>query len=162
MKIVGSSLASEMGHFVDDTHMNVVGCSIPYSGYKAQHITRRLSGAVSETDDLLVIFGGSNNIPTDSVDKIICSIDNLVSEAVRLRPVRPILLSEIPARFDDYREKIKQVNNFIDHLRDRYSNLHILCHNLERRDLGEDGLHFSKRGKTRIGERIKNIAIDLC
>ena len=163
VKIVGSSLAKDMAFYVEDDSMGVHSCSVPYGGFKAQHISRCLSGAVSETDDLLVIFGGTNNIPGDSVAECIRNIDTLVGEAVRLRPSRPILLSQIPARFDgDYREKIKQVNAYIDYLCDKYSNLHILCHKLTRKDLNGGGLHFSKLGKTKIGGRIRRIATKIC
>ena len=110
----------------------------------------------------MVIFGGTNNIPSDNVATCIYHIDGLVSKAIKLRPNKPILLSEIPARFDgDYSDKIKHVNDYLDHLTKKYENLYLLGHDLSRTDLNRGGLHFSKQGKSRIGERIRDIAIKI-
>ena len=161
VKIIGSSLVRDMGENVN-TPGGVYGCSFPFPGYKAEEITSRLPGCISESDDLVVIFGGTNNIPTDSIATCIHNISELVSEAVRIRPNKPILISEIPSRFDgDYGHKIQPVNDYLDHLTKKHENLFLLCHDLSRTDLNKGGLHFSKQGKSRIGERIRDIAIKI-
>ena len=160
VKIVGSSLVRDMGEHVNSP--KVYGSSFPFPGYKAEEIAERLPGVLSDSDDLVVIFGGTNNIPSDTVATCIYHIDGLVSKAIKLRPNKPILLSEIPARFDgDYSDKIKHVNDYLDHLTKKYENLYLLGHDLSRTDLNRGGLHFSKQGKSRIGERIRDIAIKI-
>ena len=95
---MGASLVSGLGQHVDDEEQNIRACSYPHPGYKAEELKPRLKQTISSSDDILVLVGGTNNIPTDSVSKCIRNIDELISEAVKCKPSGHIVISEIPMR----------------------------------------------------------------
>ena len=156
--IFGSSLVRDMGEHVDDRTRNIRASSYPNPGYTAEELTPILKHVTSDKDDVLVIFGGTNNIPRDSVSTCIRKIDNLISEAIRLRPNKAILMSEIAKRYDgDYMYKIEEINDYIHHTSAKHQNLHVLEHgDLCRSDFTRRGLHFSAEGKAKIGNHIRN------
>ena len=130
-----------------------------HSRDKAEQLQNRLKSVVSDKDDLLVVIGGTNNLPVDSVSKCIRNIDNLVTEAIKCNPTGHLLISENPLRVDgNYMVKVNEVNDYIKHLCSKYDNVQNLSHALTRNDLGNDGLHLNIEGKSKIGDAIREVA----
>ena len=157
VKIFGSSLVRDMGQYVDDEDDNIRACSCSYPGYKAEELTQTLKHCVRDTDDVLVIQGGTNNIPVESVSKCIRHIDDLLMEALRCKQSGHIIISELPLRLDgNYMAKVREVNEYINHVCNKYENMHVLSHVLTREDLS-DGLHLSVDGKTKVANCIREM-----
>ena len=118
VKIIDASMVRGQGERLTDRKCGIAACCFPCPGAKAEGIQRRLKGIVSKRDDVIVLLGGTNNIPTDDVATCITKIGGLVKEVERRNKSAQIILSEIPIRFDDVslNEKIEKVNIFIKHL----------------------------------------------
>ena len=157
VSIIGSSLVRDLGHFVDDEAQSIRACSYPHPGYRAEQIQRRLSSLISPKDDIVVILGGTNNIPNESVANCINRIDDLINKAQELKPEGPIIVPELPDRFDDpkHMDSVREINTYLNHTCRKSNTLHLLKNEFVRRDFGRDGLHFTPEGKQKFGESIK-------
>ena len=160
VKIIGASMVRGQGERLTDRKRGIAACCFPCPGAKAEGIQRRLKGIVSKRDDVIVLLGGTNNIPTDDVATCITKIGGLVKEVERRNKSAQIILSEIPIRFDDVslNEKIEKVNIFIKHLCTKSKRLHPMnLSYLFRSHFGRDGLHFSDSGKLAVAKAAKEI-----
>ena len=115
---------------------------------------------VSGDDDIVVLLGGTNNVPRDTVAASITEINHLIEDARTLNKDAHILVSEIPIRFDntDLNEKIDKINVFIRHKCTKSERLHAVRHNsMSRSDFGRDGLHFSAAGKVKFANATQHV-----
>ena len=152
--IVGSSLVRGLGLGVYDRDSRMKAVSYPHPGARASQI--QVSKCVSRGDDVLFVMGGSNNIGKgDSLETCKASVDCLVRDAVRSFPDKPILISEIPPRYDiSEHKKIRYVNAHIRNLCRKNKDLHLVSNAYERADLEKDGLHLSEKGKRKLSRSI--------
>ena len=127
-------------------------------GSKAEGIQKRLSGIISKDDDVIVLLGGTNNVPRDDVATCIQRINALVREAQTLNKRAHVIISELPIRFDDVslNSKVEKINIFIKHICTKSKRMHVMSlNNLFRSHFGRDGLHFSETGRDAFAKAIK-------
>lgn len=156
--IVGDSLVQDFGILVDDEEKGIRACCYPNPGFTAERIQGRLKHLVSAEDDVVVIVGGTNNVPRDSVGTCIQKLDSLIDSAQKLNPDSQIIIAEIPDRYDrnsDMR-KIREINSFLQHVCKKSDKLNLIHNDFTREDFGRDGLHFSSSGRQKLAQSIKN------
>ena len=160
LSIIGSSLARDLGEYVYSSCSssdNMRVCSYPNPGSDAETISKRLHNFISEKDDVVFIMAGTNNVPRDSTERCIREIGSVIEEAQRLRPEAPIIISELPPRYDiSQHRKIREINKFISDTCARSSNLYLIDNAYERADFDKKGLHFSAAGKLKLARSIRN------
>ena len=109
MKIIGASMVRGQAERLADRKRGIGACCFPRPSAKAEGIQKRLKGIVSKRDDVIMLLGWTNNIPTDDVATCITKIGRLVKEVERQNKSAQIILRKIPIRFDDVsmQEKIE-------------------------------------------------------
>ena len=107
---------------------------------------------VSQSDDVVVLFGGTNNVPRDTVPECITKLNCLIDSAQNLNRRAHIPVSEIPIRFDDINlnDKIERLHVSIRHKCTQSIRLHVVKHSdMFWSDFGRDGLHISEVGRAK-------------
>ena len=161
VKIIGSSLVRDLGELVDDANAGIRACSVSNPGEKAETIMKLLPMQISDKDEVLVLMAGTNNIPSDPINTCIDKIEATINKAIELNPKRPIIIPEIPNRYDNKvllaLSKIRDVNLYIRDKVSKTANLRLLTHNFDLDDYTRGGLHLSKQGKQKLATSIKFI-----
>ena len=68
---------------------------------------------VSEEDDVVVLLGGTNNVPRDPVGTCVMKMNRLIDDTLKLNQRAYVVVSEIPIRFDEIslNEKIEKTQH---------------------------------------------------
>ena len=75
VKIIGASMVRGQGKLLNDPKRGIQACCYPNPGYIAEQIQERLPGMVSQSDDVVVLLGGTNNVPRDTVPECITKLN---------------------------------------------------------------------------------------
>ena len=164
VKIIGASMVRGQGKLLNDPKRGIQACCYPNPGYTAEQIQERLPGMISQSDDVVVLLGGTNNVPRDTVPECITKLNRLIDSAQYLNRRAHIAVSEIPIRFDDIslNDKIERLNVFIRHKCTKSTRLHVVNHSdMFRADFGRDGLHFSEVGRAKFADATRQVVKDI-
>ena len=150
VKVIGASMVRGQGNLISDGKSGIHACCYPNPGFTAEKIQKPLPGMISKRDDAVVILGGTNNVPRDTVGTCITKIHDLIKAARAQNENAHIIFSQIPIRFDDFalNEKSKKsmclydisVQNLIDYT--SWTSMACFGQILE-----ETGCTFHKQGK---------------
>ena len=157
VKVISASMVLGQGVLVSDKTKGTFACCVPCPWSKAEGIQKRLSGIISKDDDVIVLLGGTNNVPHDDVTTCIQRINALVCEAQTLNKRAHVIISELPIRFDDVslNSKVEKINIFIKHICTKSNRIHAMSlDNLFPSHFGRDGLHFSETGRAAFAKAI--------
>ena len=158
VKIIGASLVRGQAHLETDHHKGIEACCFPCPGATAEKIQKRAPGMINKRDDVVVVLGGTYNVPVDDVATCILKIGSLI-RTVRQQNENADINIEIPKRFDDesLNHEIDKINVFVKHVCTKFERLHAMkLDYLSRSHFGRDGLHFSKTGKLRFAKSIQS------
>ena len=159
VKIIGASLVRGQAHLVTDHHKGIEACCFPCPGAMAEKIQKRVPGMINKHDDVVVVLGGTNNVPVDDVATCISKIGSLNRTVRQQNENADIVISEFLKRFDDesLNRKIDKINVFVKHVCTKSERLHAMkLDYLSRSHFGRDSLHFSKTGKLRFAKSIQS------
>ena len=159
VKIIGASLVRGQAQLVTDHHKGIEACCFPCPGATAEKIQKRAPGMINKHDDVVVVLGGTNNVPVDDVATWISKIGSLIRTVRQQNENADIVISEIPKIFDDesLNHNIDKINVFVKHVCTKSERLHAMkLEYLSRSHFGRDGLHFSKTGKLRFAKSIQS------
>ena len=81
VKIIGASMVRGQGKLLNDPKRGIQACCYPNPGYTAEQIQERLPGMISQSDDVVVLLGGTNNVPRDTVPECITKLNRLIDSA---------------------------------------------------------------------------------
>ena len=160
VKIIGASMVRGLGKLLNDPKGGIKACCYPSPGFTAEQIGERLPGMVSEQDDVVVLLGGTNNVPRDPVGTCVMKMNRLIDDTLKLNQRAHVVVSEIPIRFDEIslNEKIERLDIFIPHKCTKSERLHSINHSqMFRSDFGRDGLHLSDNGKAKFADATKRV-----
>ena len=161
---VGSSMVREQ-----EIHQCARGldakCSA-FPGRCAEEIQPHISSATDPDDDVIVLGGGTNNIPKNSVKDIINHVGNLIDHTREIRPGQHILIPQMLQRFDSpahraHNDKIRRVNVFLQHRCKRDPLMHFLPMGVMKRDDLYDGLHMDYVGKDKFAAVVADFVLSL-
>ena len=148
------------GKLLNDPKRGIQACCYPNPGYTAEQIQERLPGMILQSDDVVVLLGGTNNVPWDTVPECITKLNRLIDSAQYLNRRAHIAVSEIPIRFDDIslNYKIERLNVFIRHKCTKSTQLHVVNHSdMFWADFGRNGLHFSEVGRAKFTDATRQV-----
>ena len=137
-----------------------------FSGRRAHEIQPNVNTATAEDDDVIVLGGGTNNIPRDDVADVIIDIARLIDHTREIRPTQHIIIPQMLQRFDSdnfrcHNEKIRRVNIFLKHRCTKDPRMHFLPLDLiERGDLYDD-LHLDYIGKDKFAAAVADLVLSL-
>ena len=137
-----------------------------FSGRCAEEIQTHVSTTTALDDDVIVLGGGTNNIPRNYVADAIIHIGRLIDHTRDIRPTSHIIIPQMLLRYDSddwvyLNEKIRRVNVFLEHRCKRDARMHFLPLDLiERGDL-YDGLHLDYVGKDKFAAAVADLVLSL-
>ena len=137
-----------------------------FSGRCAEEIQPQIRSATDPDDDVIVLGGGTNNIPRDSVKDVINHIGNLIDHTREIRPTQHILIPQMLQRFDSpahrvHNEKIHRVNIFLHHRCKRDPLMHFIPLGVMKREDLYDGLHMDYVGKDKFAAAVADFVLSL-
>ena len=137
-----------------------------FSGRRAKEIQPHVTTATSPDDDVIVLGGGTNNIPGDDVIDAIIHIGRLIDHTREIRPKQHIIIPQMLLRYDSvnwvyHNENIRRVNIFLKHRCKRDPMMHFLPLDLIERDDLYDGLHLDYIGKDKFAASVADLVLSL-
>ena len=134
---------------------NAVG--FVYPGMTAKYINGRLED-IPESD-VTVIVAGSNNIEKQPLKECAEEVRQVIDNISRKRRGNTVIMCQIPHRFDKpyLNNNIDGVNKLMADEISKYSNVHLLTHEVVVRAFKKDGLHFNDRGIAKFALEIRRV-----
>ena len=157
--IIGSSMVRGLGPMVDGEEFSAIGYTNP--GATAQRLTHHVADMTRGPDcDAIVVAGGTNNVPHQSVSECTHAIKELVDTVSSHNPTSRIIVPDIPHRYDhpNLNKKIDSINKYIKTLCSRNRQYHHLQHDFTTGDYNRDGLHLNDSGKAKYALEIRHAA----
>lgn len=137
-----------------------------HSGERAEQIQEYILFDTSDDDEYIVCAGGTNNVPKESVARIIGHIDDLINHTRALRPSAHILVPQLLHRYNSknfsaHNVKADKVNVFLEHKCTKDPMLHFVpLNNISRDDL-YDKLHMGYAGKDKYAEAVAEMVFKI-
>ena len=94
VKIIGASLVKGQAHLVTDHHKGIEACCFPCPGATAENIQKRAPGMINKRDDVVVVLGGTNNVPVDDVATCLSKIGSLIRTVRQQNETADIVTSD--------------------------------------------------------------------
>ena len=154
--VIGSSIVRGVSPCLQQSKdYNAVG--FVYPGMTAKYINGRLKD-IPESD-VTVITAGSNNIEKQPLKECAEEVRQVIDNISRKRRGNTVIMCQIPHRFDKpyLNNKIDGVNKLMADEISKYSNVHLLTHEVVARDFKKDGLHFNNRGIAKFALEIRRV-----
>ncbi len=154
--VIGSSRVRGLGNLLNDTKLNAVCYTNP--GCKAQHITDRVPNMLCGLkNDYVILAGGANNIPDESVKSCVQNIGLLVATTLAHNERCHVILPNIPYRYDEpmLNSKIDEVNNVLKQKCNGMARVTYLHQMYESTDYKRDGLHFNRVGQAKLASALR-------
>ncbi len=154
--VIGSSRVRGLGTLLNDKKLSAVCYTNP--GCKAQHIRDRVPNMMCGLkNDYVVLAGGGNNIPDESVKVCVQNIGLLVATALAHNEKSHVILPNIPYRYDEplLNSKIDEVNNMLKQKCDGMNRVTYLHQVYESADYKRDGLHFNHVGQAKLASTLR-------
>lgn len=143
--------------------INAISCGkVDVFGYVRPNITLTEvvdSSTFGNLNTPLIVIGGTNDSFINDFSTIYTDLEKKLSVVSKSRPV---FIATIPLRYDTQIDsvenmKLMEVNNYISELAARLENVYLIDFNcLKRYHFGRKGVHFSRRGKTKLAHMILN------
>ena len=156
INIIGDSMVRGVAELLDssDDH-DADGYVNP--GRTAKQINGKIRNI--PTSEVTVIQAGTNNTPRQSANECFEEIRQVLDNVARKRKDRTVIFCQLPRRYDEphLNNKIKKVNQMILLEVKKYTNVHLLCHDVVRGDFDKGGLHFNDRGVAKFALQIRHI-----
>ena len=161
VKTVGSSMVAQQAK-----HQSARGLDAEchaHSGERAEQIQEHILFDTSDDDEYIVCAGGTNNVPKESVARIIGHIDDLINHTRALRPSAHILVPQLLHRYNSknfsaHNVKADKVNVFLEHKCTKDPMLTL--NNISRDDL-YDKLHMGYAGKDKYAEAVAEMVFKI-
>ena len=158
--VVGSSIVKGLGALIQSQNIDV--CCYTNPGCSVEHIEPRLKHMTSNDDDIIVMAGGTNNIPKDSICDTIVKMGKMLDGLLKNRPRADIIIPSIPNRYDTdqfevHNAKIAKVNGFLKHKATKSPRFHYLPIDITISYLEpKDGLHLNPAGKRKYADEVSD------
>ena len=151
--VIGSSNAWGVAPLVSNNHIDATGFSYP--GCTAGQITDRIQSI--HCSGVTVIHAGSYNLEAHPLAKCMAELQGLAESVQNRKPTNPIIVCEIPYRYDkpELNDKVDLINNYLSRLCRARPTCHLLAHDYNDQDYAKDRLHLNERGKTKLAYEIR-------
>ena len=108
-------------------------------------------------NDYVILAGGANNIPDESVKSCVQNIGLLVATTLAHNERCHVILPNIPYRYDEpmLNSKIDEVNNVLKQKCNGMARVTYLHQMYESTDYKRDGLHFNRVGQAKLASALR-------
>ena len=164
VRTIGSSMVAQQ-----EIHQRARGLDAKcyaHSGENAQQIQPKVIQETSAEDEYIVIAGGTNNVPRDTVINIINHVGDLIDHTRAVRPNAHIIVPQLLHRYNNKyaaknNSKVDRVNGFLNHKCTKDPKMHFMSLNNIVRDDLYDGLHLDYCGKDKYAEAVAELVFKL-